>query len=203
MHIGLDARSSTSRVSGFRHTYASSLGLVKAALESVNGFNAYGHSGTSDSVIYVDIDGHNSNRTTFETVLPRESNSKNIDAALLLAIGWPAFATHDDKLFESTLSKCVRHLEGRYGLRRFLRDGYRTELEDATKPYYDEEETHKFQGIENQFPMFLACIALTAGMLVPPECYCIDKEHMKLERDLPNTQDFYALNPIEFGQHLW
>ncbi|KAI1726356.1 glycosyl hydrolases family 15 domain-containing protein [Ditylenchus destructor] len=214
---------------GVPELHASSLGLVKAALESVNGFNAYGHSGTSDSVIYVDIDGHNRNRTTFETVLPRESNSKNTDAALLLAIGWPAFATHDDKLFESTLSKCVRHLEGRYGLRRFLRDGYRTELEDATKPYYDEEETHKFQGIENQFPMFLACIALTAqyrgnqalcdrywmkfksllvpgdysGMLVPPECYCIDEEHMKLERDLPNTQDFYALNPIEFGQHLW
>lgn len=42
----------------------------------MNGFNAYGNSGTSDSVIYVDIDGHNRNRTTFETVLPRESNSK-------------------------------------------------------------------------------------------------------------------------------
>lgn len=50
--------------------------FFKAALESVNGFNAFGHNGTSDSVIYVDIDGHNRNRTTFETVLPRESNSK-------------------------------------------------------------------------------------------------------------------------------
>lgn len=45
-------------------------------MEAVNGFNAFGHNGTSDSVIYVDIDGHNRNRTTFETVLPRESNSK-------------------------------------------------------------------------------------------------------------------------------
>uniref|UniRef100_A0A915E5Y7 Phosphorylase b kinase regulatory subunit n=1 Tax=Ditylenchus dipsaci TaxID=166011 RepID=A0A915E5Y7_9BILA len=214
---------------GVPELHASSLGLVKAALESVNGFNAYGSSGTSDSVIYVDIDGHNRNRTTFETVLPRESNSKNTDAALLLAVGWPAFATHDEKLYESTLNKCVRHLEGRYGLRRFLRDGYRTECEDPTKRHYEEEETYKFQGIENQFPMFLACISLTAqfrgnqalsdrywakfksllvpgdfsGLLVLPECYCIDEDHMKIERELPNTQDFYALNPLEFGHHLW
>uniref|UniRef100_A0A915E5Z1 Phosphorylase b kinase regulatory subunit n=1 Tax=Ditylenchus dipsaci TaxID=166011 RepID=A0A915E5Z1_9BILA len=68
------------------------------------------------------------------------------------AVGWPAFATHDEKLYESTLNKCVRHLEGRYGLRRFLRDGYRTECEDPTKRHYEEEETYKFQGIENQFP---------------------------------------------------
>lgn len=106
---------------GTPELHASSLGLVKAALESVNGWNAYGVSGTSDSVIYVDIDGHSRNRTTFETILPRESNSKNTGAALLLAIGWPAFATHDDKLFDQTLNKCVRHLEGRYGMRRFLR----------------------------------------------------------------------------------
>lgn len=42
-----------------------------------------------------------------------------------------------------------------------------------------------------------------AGTLVPPECYCIDEEHMKLEREVPNSQDFYALNPLEFGCELW
>lgn len=50
--------------------------VAQAALEAINGFNLYGASGTSASVIYVDIDGHNRNRTTFETILPRESNSK-------------------------------------------------------------------------------------------------------------------------------
>ena len=61
---------------GTQELHASSLGMVKAALEAVNGFNAYGQNGTSSSVIYVDIDGHDRNRTTFETMLPRESNSK-------------------------------------------------------------------------------------------------------------------------------
>uniref|UniRef100_A0A914GR47 Phosphorylase b kinase regulatory subunit n=1 Tax=Globodera rostochiensis TaxID=31243 RepID=A0A914GR47_GLORO len=147
---------------GFPELHSSSLGFVKAALESVNGFNAYGNKGTSDSVIYVDIDGHNRNRTTFETLLPRESNSKNTDASLILTIGWPAFATHDDQKFETTLNKCLRHLEGRFGLRRFLRDGFRTELEDTTRRFYEAEETVQFSGIESQFPMFLACISITA-----------------------------------------
>lgn len=26
---------------------------------------------------------------------------------------------------------------------------------------------------------------------------------MREERESPNTQDFYAVNPIEYGQHLW
>ncbi len=54
----------------------SSIGLAKAALESMNGFNLYGDNGCSWSVVYVDIDAHNRNRTTLETLLPRESSSK-------------------------------------------------------------------------------------------------------------------------------
>jgi len=214
---------------GIPELHASSLGLVKAALEAVNGFNAYGRTGTSASVIYVDIDGHNRNRTTFETILPRESNSKNTDAALLIAIGWPAFATHDSNLFDKTLSKILRHLEGRFGIRRYLRDGYKTEIEDTTKRYSTEEESYSFRAIESQFPGFFAYISLTAqlkgdqaladrywtklkslmvpgdysGLMVVPECYCIDEDHMEDERNNPNSQDFYAINPIEFGHHLW
>ena len=55
---------------------ASSIGLCKAALESMNGFNLYGDNGCSWSVVYVDIDAHNRNRTTLEILLPRESSSK-------------------------------------------------------------------------------------------------------------------------------
>ena len=54
----------------------SSIGLVKAALETINGENLFGWQGASWSVIYVDIDAHNRNRTIFDTILPRESNSK-------------------------------------------------------------------------------------------------------------------------------
>ncbi|KAK6052039.1 phosphorylase kinase alpha/beta, partial [Cooperia oncophora] len=171
--------------------HASSLGMVKAALESINGFNLYGTSGHSASVIYVDIDGHNRNRTTFETILPRESNSKNTDAALLMTVGWPAFASHNEQIIEKTVQKCntdaallmtvgwpafashneqiiektvqkcVRRLEGRFGVRRFLRDGYHCELEDNTRQYYEEHETSHFHGVESQFPMFFAYMSLT------------------------------------------
>ncbi|VDK55544.1 unnamed protein product [Anisakis simplex] len=200
-----------------------------AALEAINGFNVYGASGTSASVIYVDIDGHNRNRTTFETILPRESNSKNTDAALLIAVGWPAFGTHDPTLFEKTIKKCVRRLEGKYGMKRFFRDGYHTELEDASKPYYDVHETCRFQDVECQFPMFFAFMTITSQLrgdeeaatkyweklrdllvstedcnhLVVPECYIIEEENMFDEREKPNSQEFYAASPNEFGHHLW
>lgn len=52
--------------------------MAKAALESMKGFNLYGDNGCSWSVVYVDIDAHNRNRTTLETLLPRESSSKVI-----------------------------------------------------------------------------------------------------------------------------
>lgn len=44
---------------------------------------------------------------------------------------------------------------------RFLRDGYHTELEDASRQYYKEHETSRFQNIECQFPVFFAYIAIT------------------------------------------
>ncbi|CAF4594481.1 unnamed protein product [Rotaria socialis] len=58
--------------------HASSIGMAKAALESMNGFNLYGDQGSNWSVV---------NRTTFDTLLPRESASKNTDVALLLTVG--------------------------------------------------------------------------------------------------------------------
>lgn len=54
----------------------SSIGLAKAALEAINGCNLFGEKGASWSVIFVDIDAHNRNRSIFETLLPRESSSK-------------------------------------------------------------------------------------------------------------------------------
>lgn len=42
-----------------------------------------------------------------------------------------------------------------------------------------------------------------ANQLVPPECYYIEETRMKMERESPNSQDLFPLNPIEMGQHLW
>jgi len=50
--------------------------MAKSALEAINGCNLFGEKGSSVSVIYVDIDAHNRNRSIFETLLPRESSSK-------------------------------------------------------------------------------------------------------------------------------
>lgn len=53
-----------------------SIGMAKSALEAINGCNLFGEKGASWSVVYVDIDAHNRNRSIFETMLPRESSSK-------------------------------------------------------------------------------------------------------------------------------
>ena len=84
-------------------------------------------------MIYVDIDAHNRNRSIFETLLPRESASKSADASLLATVSFPAFATHDRNLYESTKTKVVRKLEGKKGLKRFSRDGYGTPLDETDK----------------------------------------------------------------------
>lgn len=65
----------------------------------------------------------------FQSMLPRESNSKEVDAALLSIIGFPAFAVDDPELINLTRTTIQEKLQGRYGFKRFLRDGYKTPKE--------------------------------------------------------------------------
>lgn len=109
--------------------HATSIGMAKSALEAINGCNLFGGKGANWSIIYSDIDAHSRNRSIFETLLPRESRSKNTDSYLLATISWPCFATHDPVLYQSTKSKILRKLKGKYGLKRFLRDSYGTALD--------------------------------------------------------------------------
>ncbi|KAF7646959.1 hypothetical protein LDENG_00179490, partial [Lucifuga dentata] len=125
---------------GSTELHSSSVGLAKAALEAINGFNLFGNQGCSWSVIFVDLDAHNRNRQTLCSLLPRESRSHNTDAALLPTISYPAFAVDDDALYSQTLDKIVRKLRGKYGFKRFLRDGYRTANEDKNRRYYKPAE---------------------------------------------------------------
>ncbi len=67
---------------GTPELHSSSIGMAKSALEAINGCNLFGEKGASWSVIYVDIDAHSRNRSIFETLLPRESSSKNTDASM-------------------------------------------------------------------------------------------------------------------------
>ncbi|CAG03071.1 unnamed protein product, partial [Tetraodon nigroviridis] len=128
--------------------HSNSVGLAKAALEAINGFNLFGNQGCSWSVIFVDLDAHNRNRQTLSSLLPRESRSHNTDAALLPTISYPAFAVDDDALYSQTLDKIVRKLRGKYGFKRFLRDGYRTTNEDKNRRYYKPAEMKTLLGVE-------------------------------------------------------
>ena len=62
-------------------------------------------------------------------MLPRESFSKETDAGLLSIISYPAFAIDDPHLCKLTRETILETLGGRYGCKRFLRDGYKTALE--------------------------------------------------------------------------
>ncbi|XP_052816202.1 phosphorylase b kinase regulatory subunit beta-like isoform X2 [Mya arenaria] len=145
---------------GVTEVHASSIGLAKAALEAVNGVNLFGDQGASWSVIFVDIDAHNRNRTIFESILPRESNSKNTDASLLATVSWPAFAIHEEPVRSRTISKVIRKLSGVKGIKRFIRDGYKTVVEDKNRKYYRPAEIKNFDGIECEWPMFYVYLLL-------------------------------------------
>ncbi|MCL4124235.1 UNVERIFIED_CONTAM: hypothetical protein GTU68_045867, partial [Idotea baltica] len=147
---------------GTPELHASSIGMAKAALEAINGCNLFGDKGASWSVIFVDIDAHNRNRSIFETLLPRESSSKNVDSSLLSVISFPAFATHDKVLYNKTKAQIVNTLKGRNGFKRFLRDGYGTVLEDSKKRFYHHGETKEFEKIECEWPLFYINMILEA-----------------------------------------
>lgn len=65
-------------------------------------------------------------------MLPRESSSKEIDSGLLSVISFPAFAVDDPGLIGYTRDSIINKLQGRYGCKRFLRDGYKTPKEVST-----------------------------------------------------------------------
>ncbi|XP_056632018.1 probable phosphorylase b kinase regulatory subunit beta isoform X1 [Diorhabda carinulata] len=139
---------------GTPEIHASSIGLAKSALEAINGCNLFGEKGASWSVVYVDIDAHNRNRSIFETLLPRESCSKDVDASLLPTISFPAFSTHEEMLYQETKKNVVRSLKGKYGFKRYIRDGYKSQIENLEKRYYDKGEIKNFENIECEWPLF-------------------------------------------------
>ncbi|XP_064610521.1 phosphorylase b kinase regulatory subunit beta-like [Liolophura sinensis] len=197
---------------GSSELHASSIGLAKAALESINGLNLFGEQGASWSVIYVDIDAHNRNRTIFETVLPRESNSKNTDASLLPTICWPGFATHESHLRSRTVEKVQHKLQGKYGIKRYLRDGLHTVVEDKNRKYYKPAEIKMFDGIECEWPIFYLFLIIdgmfendkesvkkyikmlkpllkeTSNGITVPKYYYVPADVLMLERSRPGSQ---------------
>jgi phosphorylase kinase alpha/beta subunit len=191
---------------------ASSVGMAKAALEAINKLDLFGVRGSQASVVHVLPDEIARARITLQNLLPRESNSKEIDAALLSAIAFPAFAVEDEELVERTRSEIINKLQGRYGCKRFLRDGHQTVLEDRHRLHYEPWELQQFENIECEWPLFFTYLLLDAifrenteqvkeyqerlesllverdGLPLLPELYYVPVEYIEAEKAAPHTQ---------------
>lgn len=111
--------------------------MAKAALDAVHGLNLFGEEGSSLSIIHVDPDAQYRNHVILSTLLPRESNSKETDAALLCVTGFPAFSIENPDLKNSTEERVIECLESEFGFKRFAKDGHHNVREDRSKKYYD------------------------------------------------------------------
>ncbi|MBW4554555.1 MAG: glycoside hydrolase family 15 protein [Trichormus sp. ATA11-4-KO1] len=191
---------------------ASSVGMAKAALEAINGLDLFGVRGSQASVIHVLPDEIARARTTLESLLPRESGSKEIDAALLSIISYPAFAVEDTQLRDRTFNDIINKLQGKYGCKRFLRDGHQTVLEDSQRLHYEPWELKQFEHIECEWPLFFTYLFLDGlfrgdsqqvkdyqerlrsllveqdGVGLLPELYYVPAENVEAERLNPQSQ---------------
>ncbi|MEM6402312.1 MAG: glycoside hydrolase family 15 protein [Cyanobacteria bacterium P01_D01_bin.116] len=191
---------------------ASSVGMAKAALEAINGLDLFGVRGSKASVIHVLPDEIARARITLEYLLPRESASKEIDAALLSVISYPAFAVEDEGLRQRTLEEIITKLNGNYGCKRFLRDGHQTVLEDSERLHYEPSELKQFEHIECEWPLFFTYLLLDGlfrsepdrikhyqesleftlverdNMRLLPEVYYVPEENIEAEKQAPGTQ---------------
>uniref|UniRef100_A0A4W3GUL9 Phosphorylase b kinase regulatory subunit n=1 Tax=Callorhinchus milii TaxID=7868 RepID=A0A4W3GUL9_CALMI len=145
---------------GIPELNASSVGMAKAALEAVDELDLFGAKGGPESVIHVLSDEVQHCQSILNSMLPRASNSKEIDSSLLTVISFPAFAVDNRKLISVTKQQIIEKLQGRYGCCRFLRDGYKTPREDSKRPYYEPAELKHFENIECEWPVFWAYMVL-------------------------------------------
>lgn len=208
---------------------ASSLGMAKAALEVLSGFDLFGGRGSRHAVMHVSPDNVAQAAITLHAMLPRESHSKEVDAALLGVIGYPAFAVSDPEVRERTRSEIVGKLEGQYGLKRFLRDGHQTELEDESRLYYEQAELKQFEHIECEWPLFYTYLYLEAllsdqhevaqsyrkkldrvlveqgGQQLLPELYYVPQAAIEAERKAPGSQQRLPNDnvPLVWAQSLF
>lgn len=142
---------------------ASSIGMAMAAMQAINQLDMFGSHGGSASVVHVMPDEVHKCEAVLHSMLPRESLSKEVDSALLAVIGFPAFAVSDARIIADTRHAIIEHTLGRYGCKRFLRDGYMTCREDRSRLYYEPWEMRHFENIECQWPLFFAFLAIDAA----------------------------------------
>ncbi|MER2491242.1 glycoside hydrolase family 15 protein [Catenovulum sediminis] len=208
---------------------ASSVGMAKAALQALDGFNLFGKDANPRAIVHSIPDGISRARNTLARLLPRESISKEVDSALLSIIGFPAFAVGDKKLVQKTRDKILSELGGEYGCKRFLWDGHQTAVEDHSRIHYEHYELTNFKDIESEWPLFYTYLYIQAiydgdtqaakqyrqklesvmiekdGKKLIPELYYLEPEHIEAERAEPHSQPRSANEnlPLVWAQSLY
>ena len=198
---------------GIAELNASSIGMAKAALEALSGFNLFGKDGGQASIVHVISDDIARTRITLESLLPRESISKEVDSAVLSVTGFPAFAIDNYEICLKTEALICQKLEGRYGCKRFLLDGHQTVIEDHNKLHYDPHELKQFMDIECEWPLFFTYLLLNNlcadnqmaaqdyrqklesllveqnGQYLLPELFTVPADLIAAEKANPHSQD--------------
>ncbi|XP_053518281.1 phosphorylase b kinase regulatory subunit alpha, skeletal muscle isoform isoform X3 [Artibeus jamaicensis] len=210
---------------GISELNASSVGMAKAALEALDELNLFGVKGGPPSVIHVLADEVQHCQSILNSILPRASTSKEVDASLLSVISFPAFAVEDNQLVEVTKQEIITKLQGRYGCCRFLRDGYKTPREDPNRLYYEPAELKLFENIECEWPLFWTYFILDGvftgnaeqvqeyrealeevlikgknGVPLLPELYSVPLDKVDEEYQNPHTVDRVPMGKLP---HMW
>ncbi|XP_033335576.1 putative phosphorylase b kinase regulatory subunit alpha isoform X5 [Megalopta genalis] len=215
---------------GLPELNASSIGMAKAAMEAMNELDLFGARGGPTSVIHVLADEAQKCQAVLQSMLPRESNSKELDSGLLPIISFPAFAVDEPNLIQLTRDTITRKLQGRYGCKRFLRDGYKTAKEDPNRLYYEPWELRMFENIECEWPLFFCylivdycfqgnqeaveeytkqlediMIKADDGIKLVPELYSVEAANVSAEYAEPGSQKRIALGrcPFMWAQSLY
>ncbi|XP_057393799.1 phosphorylase b kinase regulatory subunit alpha, skeletal muscle isoform isoform X4 [Balaenoptera acutorostrata] len=169
---------------GISELNASSVGMAKAALEALDELDLFGVKGGPQSVIHVLADEVQHCQSILNSILPRASTSKEVDASLLSVISFPAFAVEDNQLVELTKQEIITKLQGRYGCCRFLRDGYKTPKE--VQEYREALEAVLIKG-KNGVPLL-------------PELYSVPPDKVDEEYQNPHTVDRVPMGKLP---HMW
>jgi len=208
---------------------ASSVGMAKAAMEALDGLNLFGNDGPEWAVIHSFADAVARAGSVLQSLLPKESRSKEVDSALLSIISFPAFAVNDEKLTQRTRDEILSKLGGEYGCKRFLLDGHQSVLEDQSRIYYEYNELINFEHIESEWPLFFTYLYIGRlfardwesanfyrhkletlmiekdGEMLLPELYYVPQESILAEKENPGSQKRIANDnlPLVWAQSLY
>uniref|UniRef100_A0AAR2KAP1 Phosphorylase b kinase regulatory subunit n=1 Tax=Pygocentrus nattereri TaxID=42514 RepID=A0AAR2KAP1_PYGNA len=215
---------------GIPELNASSIGMAKAALEALDELNLFGAKGGPSSVVHALPDDIQHCQSILNSMLPRASTSKEVDAGVLAIISYPAFAVEDIELVNITKEEIISKLQGRYGCCRFLRDGHKTPKEDPSRLYYESAELKLFENIECEWPLFWTYLILDGifinspeqvqeyrealdgilikqkdGIRLMPELYSVPPDRVDEEYVNPHSVERIPMGkcPLKWGQSLY